>query len=242
MKYSKDKRVVFQEGDHSYSLKDKKLLSVTTFIHQFKNEFDSDFFSKKIAKRDKKTQAEVLAEWKAKADKSCDIGTAVHKIFEDYANGNYSVQNDELTIDFFDIQPEYFTEFYHKAKVSVDFIKKFFVTNRLTPVYTEHIVYNKHLAGQIDMICKDQEGRHYIIDFKTNEKIEEYSYNKKMKGVFLDYNDSNYFHYCLQLSIYKKMFKEHDIHKMYLIHIKQDGYNVLECHDMLETIELKELQ
>ena len=48
MKYSKNKRVSFDPGTHSYKNKDKKLISVTTLLNKFKNEFDSDFWSKKI--------------------------------------------------------------------------------------------------------------------------------------------------------------------------------------------------
>lgn len=242
MKYSNDKRVTFKEDSHSYFKKDKKLLSVTTFISKFKNEFDSDFFSKKIAKRDNKTQKQVLSEWNEKSKKSCDIGTLIHKIFEDYANGNYAVLNNEISIDFFCLKQEYFLEFYHKAKVSISFIKDFFLTKRLIPLHTEYIVYNNLLAGQIDMICKDKDENHYIIDFKTNEKIEEYSYNKKMKGVFSEYNDSNYYHYCLQLSIYKKLLKEYNIKNIYLIHILEKEYKIIECLDILKDISLKELE
>ena len=82
-KYSEDKRVVFQESSHSYFLGEKKLISVTSFLNTFKNKFDSDFYSKKIALRDGKTQEEVLCEWNKKAFKSTEIGTAIHKIFED---------------------------------------------------------------------------------------------------------------------------------------------------------------
>jgi ATP-dependent exoDNAse (exonuclease V) beta subunit len=238
MKYSNDKRVVFESESHSYFNKDKKLLSVTTFLHKFKNEFDSDFFSKKIALRDGKTQKEILDLWSAKAKKSCDIGTAIHKIFEDYINGDFAVLNGEIQIEFLELPIEYYLDFHSKAKVSIQFIKDFFVTNRLIPVHTEYIVYDDNLAGQVDLICKDKNDNYYILDFKTNDKIEKYSYNKKMLNEFSILNDSNFYHYSLQLSIYKKMIKEIDIKKLFIIHIKLNSYEIIECEDIFEKYNI----
>ena len=238
MKFSNDKSVVFDSESHTYTKNKKKLISVTTFIHKYKNEFDSDFFSKKIALREGKTQKEILDLWSAKAKKSCDIGTAIHKIFEDYINGDYAVLNGEIQIEFLELPIEYYLEFHLKAKVAIQFIKDFFVTNRLIPVYTEHIVYNDFLAGQIDLICKDQKNNFYILDFKTNDKIEKYSYNKKMLKEFNFLNDSNYYHYSLQLSIYKNMFKESNIFKLYIIHIKQNEYEIIECEDIFSKYNI----
>jgi hypothetical protein len=241
MKYSNDKRVSFESETHSYFLGKKRLESVTTFISKFKNKFDSDFYSKKIAEREDKTQDQVLNEWKEKANKSCEIGTAIHKIFEDYKDGKYSFINNEISIDLFDIKPEYFIEFYNKSIVATNFIKEFFLTNRLTPVYSELIVYNEFIAGQLDMICKDKDDNYYIIDFKTNSKIDRNSYGKSMKGLFKIYGDCTYYHYCIQLSIYKKLFKEKEIKKMYLIHITEKGYELIECEDVFKYINFSDL-
>ena len=100
-KYSKDKCVVFDTEYHTYTLDDKvKLKSVTKIISKFKNAFDSDFFAEKVAKRDKKTKEQVLFEWKEKSDKSCEVGTLVHSIIENYIlTGNietYGIDNREL--------------------------------------------------------------------------------------------------------------------------------------------------
>lgn len=241
MKYSNDKRVRFLTETHSYFLGEKKLESVTTFISKFKNKFDSDFYSKKIAERENKTQEQVLNEWKEKANKSCEIGTAIHKIFEDYTEGKYSFLNNEISIDLFDIKPEYFVEFYNKSIIATNFIKDFFLTKRLMPVYSELIVYNEFIAGQVDMICKDQKGNFYIIDFKTNSKIDKNSYGKSMKGIFKIYDDSTYYHYCIQLSIYKKLFKEKEIKKIYLIHITEKNYELIECEDVFNYINFNDI-
>jgi ATP-dependent exoDNAse (exonuclease V) beta subunit len=237
MKCSIDKSVVFDSVSHTYTKNGKKLISVTTFINQFKNKFDSDYHSKRIAKKENKTQEEILKLWSDKAKKSCEIGTAIHKIFEDYIDGKFSVISNEIEIDFMDLDIEYLIDFYPKSKVAIQFIKDFFISGRLTPVYTEYIVHNDFLAGQVDLICKDKDNNYYILDFKTNDKIETFSYNKKMLGVFKDINDCNFYHYSLQLSIYKKMFDK-DIKGLFIIHIKPNKYDFIECIDIFHNYNI----
>lgn len=242
MKYSKNKKVSFDSGTHSYFLKDKKLTSVTTLINKFKNEFDSDFWSKKIAKKENTTQELILKKWKDKAFKSTEIGTAIHKIFEDYTNVNYCVTNGKLEFEYKKLNAEFMKDFNLKKEVSLKFINDFFITKRLIPIESEFIVYNDFLAGQLDMICKDHENNFYIIDFKTNEKIDTYSYGKKMKGIFSEIDDCSYFHYSLQLSIYKKLLKDYNIDKIFLIHITSEKYEFIECKDLMENIDINILK
>lgn len=237
LKYSKDKSVVFDNVNHTYYLNGKKLTSVTQFISQFKNKFDSDYWSKKIAERDNKTQEEVLKEWSEKAKKSCEIGTAIHKIFEDYIDNKFSITGDEILIDFIDLEIDYFLDFYPKSKVAIQFIKDYFITKRLIPIYTEYIVYNEFLAGQVDLICKDKNNNFYILDFKTNEKIEVNHYNKFMLGKLKYIPDSTFYHYSLQLSIYKKMFRG-EIKSLYIVHIKNDNYGFIECVDIFKNFNI----
>jgi ATP-dependent exoDNAse (exonuclease V) beta subunit len=237
MKCSLDKSVVFDSESHTYTKNGKKLTSVTSFISQFKNKFDSDYHSKRIAEKEGKTQTEILKLWSDKAKKSCDIGTAIHKIFEEYIDGNFCVLGNEILIDFVDLDIEYLVDFYPKSKVAIQFIKDFFISGRLTPVYTEYIVHNDTLAGQVDLICKDKQKNYYILDFKTNDKIEVYSYNKKMLGIFKEINDSSFYHYSLQLSIYKQMFDK-EVKGLFLVHIKPDKYEFIECVDIFHNYNI----
>lgn len=238
MKYSKDKRVSFDERTHSYFLGKKRLKSVTTFINDFKNEFDSDYWSKIIAERENVTQEEILIRWKKKAFKSTEIGTAIHKIFEDYTNNKYSKLNDSFIFDYNILEDDFLIEFNSKRNISIKFINDFFETKRLTPIETEFIVYNEFLAGQIDMICKDENDNFYILDFKTNSEIKKDSYNKKMKFPFDIIDDCSFYHYSLQLSIYKELIKEYSIRDLFLIHITESKYTFIKCEDLLNN-ELK---
>jgi hypothetical protein len=241
MKYSQDKNVTFDKESHVYFKKDKKLLSVTSLIAKYKNEFDSDFWSKKIALKENKTQKEILQIWSDKAKKSCEIGTAIHKIFEDYIENKYSILNENLLFDFLELDENCIQDFNRKKRTSLKFINDFFKSKRLNPIFSEYIVYNDLIAGQIDCICENKKGELFIIDFKTNEKIEINNYGKYLKGILNKIPDSTFYHYSLQLSIYKKLFKK-KIKGMYLIHIKNNSYDFIECKDVLKeyNINLKD--
>ena len=237
MKYSQDKSVVFNSENHTYLKNGKYLTSVTSLIAKFKNEFDSDYWSKKTALRDNKSQEQVLKEWSDKAKKSCEIGTAIHKIFEDYVDKKYSVVNENLTFDFLELENSYYEDFTHKKNTAIRFIQDFFIKERLIPMFTEYIVYNNFIAGQVDCICKNKQGEIFIIDFKTNDKIETNSYGKNLKGYLKDIPDASFYHYSLQLSIYKKLFKE-EVKGLYLIHITKEKYNLIECIDIFKEYDL----
>lgn len=243
MKYSNDKRVSFDSDTHSYFLGKKRLTSVTTLLKKFKNEFDSDYWSKVIAKREKVTQEEILKRWEEKAFKSTEIGTAIHKIFEDYTENKYSILNENFVFDYNTLKPEYSVEFNKKRDVALMLLKDFFETKRILPIHTEYICYNENLAGQIDMVATDSKGNYYILDFKTNEKIDFEAYqNKKMIGALSEFDDCSYYHYCAQLSIYKELLKkEFDIRKLFIIHITTENYFFIECENILEKVKLEDL-
>ena len=74
------KDFVFYEDGHYYECKGKRVgISVTTFIHEFCNEFDAEGMAEKVANRDGKTIQQVLDEWAYKRDFSCEKGTTCHE-------------------------------------------------------------------------------------------------------------------------------------------------------------------
>lgn len=222
-KYSNDGVIEFDPKYHTYTnlLTKKRLTSVTTFLKNFENEFDSDFFSKKIAKKRGVTQEQILKEWKDKADNSCKVGTDCHYIVEHFL-----------------LTGEILAPKNKKEETIVRFIEDYLISKRVEPYGTEIIVYNDYLAGQIDFISEKQ--GLFIKDFKTNEKIEKYSYGKYMLNEFNQFPDSNFYKYSLQLSIYEKL-SNLDIKGKYIIHILEDEYIFYKCENMLVNIDLDEL-
>jgi ATP-dependent exoDNAse (exonuclease V) beta subunit len=218
MKTSQDKKVIFYEDSHSYYLGDKKLTSVTQHISQFKHPFNSEEIAQKYALKHNMKKEDVLQLWSDKGKKACEIGTFIHAMFEDYINDIIVKTHND----------------YSKCEIALIAIQELFESKRLIPVETEMIVYNDNYAGQIDCIAKNNKGEHFILDWKTNNKIDKVNPYQKMIKDYWFLDDCSFNHYSLQLSCYKEMCKEYDIKGCYLVHIKNDGYDVIKCKD-LET-------
>lgn len=214
MKYSKDGVVCFDESTHTYTntINGKTLTSVTTLISKFKNKFDAEYHAGVIALRTGVSKEDVLNQWAEKSKFSNEMGTHIHKIFEDYALG----------------LPYKDSGLYKKEKVAISFIRDFYDTGRLKPIESELIVYNDYIAGQIDNISISKDNSIFIKDYKTNNEISKKSYGKNMIGSTVP--DANFYHYSLQTDIYKNLYKQlynKDVKGTYIVHIDEYKYNLI---------------
>lgn len=212
MKYSKDGKVYFNELTHIYMLDEKKLKGVTGLISQFKQPFESEKIATAYAFKHGLKKEDVLAEWKLKGDKATNDGSAVHKIIEDYIlKGSLS---DGMS--------------YPKEETAIQFIKDYFKTGKLIPVEVEMIVYNENLATQIDCIARNSKNEYFILDWKTNSKIEAYSYQgRKMFTPFDEYMDCSLIHYSIQVELCRILCKEYKIKQCFIVHLKDDSYEII---------------
>ena len=78
--------IKYYDEPHTYYIGGTRMVSATQIIGKFKQEFDSEFWSKKKAKERKITQEEILKEWKDKSDYACEKGTLFHEYAENYLN------------------------------------------------------------------------------------------------------------------------------------------------------------
>lgn len=56
--------VIFYNEPHKYFIGDKELISVTTLIHQYQEEFNEDYWSKYKGEQYNISQKEILRAWK----------------------------------------------------------------------------------------------------------------------------------------------------------------------------------
>ena len=264
--------VMYNDEYHKYWTKEgeQSCVSVTTLIHRFEN-FDENFWSayktmEKLmgsdfnllkgtllaTKRfDEKYIADfgftketfdrergvILNEWKEKRDISCIRGTAIHKQFE---LGHIAGDTKELSM----------------LKLGGTFSSD--RSNLIKPgeraVYSELLLSRisedkkLRLAGQADLVIIDGFDV-YILDYKTSKKIDTKAYfdTKSRKKVMMKYplnniEDSNFWHYSLQLSTYAWMIQKLDprlnIKLLMLIHIDHDNnVNNYECNYLKDEVE-----
>ena len=188
-KHWRDDNISFRKADHLYIVDGTPLDSVTTFVKNCFPEFDSGFHAKRKAEALGITKEAVLEMWDKKGRESREQGTAMHEKIESYYLGK-SVSTDS-TFELFKIFANKIT---------------------LKPYRTEWAVYDweQKIAGTIDFVDY-QNGEYIIYDWKRSDKliaknglpIKNSQYGEKALPPIENLDDSPYYHYALQLSLYK---------------------------------------
>jgi ATP-dependent exoDNAse (exonuclease V) beta subunit len=234
-KHIRDDRITFDEGPHIYTVDGEKYkTSVTGWIHSHFSHFDSDKIVDKMIQGQKMkdptykyygmTKEQILADWDKNRDSAAQAGTNLHYDIECYYN---EIQRENTSIEY-----QYFLQF------SKDF--------PYTPYRTEWVVfYDEYkLCGSIDMVFENPDGTLLIYDWKRCKEIE------YEKGIFTKYAttpcishlpDTNFWHYSLQLNIYKTIL-EHKYGKkvvgLFLVCLHPD--NPYKTYDRIEVQIMEE--
>lgn len=185
----RDRNVSFREADHVYIVDSTPLDSVTTVVKNCFPEFDAEFHAKRKAEALGITKEAVLEMWDKKGRESREQGTVMHKKIESFYLGK------EPSTD----------ETFELFKIFADKIA-------LKPYRTEWAVYDweQKIAGTIDFVDY-QNGEYIIYDWKRSDKliaknglpIKNSLYGEKALPPIENLDDSPYYHYTLQLSLYK---------------------------------------
>lgn len=247
--------IVFEEEPHVYysdlPLVDKNgksykpvhvvYTSGTKFVHKFAAPFDPDGKITEGCARKRGISVEQLKfEWKQKSKDACDMGTRVHATCE----------------DFFYNRPQRFQPLTEKEFRLMDagivaarnFRAKFKILG------VEQLVgdVDIQLAGSIDLLAYDPAtGTYWILDWKTNEKIErDNRYGAKMLEPIHYLPDCNAVHYGLQLSTYEMILRKGAYIaadakvRRAIIHLTEAGPNFIELPDygiQVRDMMIKEL-
>ena len=196
-RHSRDRYLSFDETNHTYTVEGNPLQSVTNIVENCFPKFDAQLHAKTTAAKIGMTEEEVIAMWERKGKESRELGTAMHQKIESYYQGKDSKEDDAFRL---------FKMFADKVK--------------LEPYRTEWAVYDTdyNIAGTIDFVdCQD--GKYTIYDWKRSDKIIANGMPVKVskyqeKGLYpLEHLENcAYYHYALQLSLYKFILeKNYDI-------------------------------
>ena len=183
--------IFLEKENHIYQLNDTpdfQFTSVTTFINEFFEKFDSQGIATKLTMTHPKykhlTVNELLEQWKKKSD----YGTLVHEEIEYYIKDQIQPKDD-------------------RSIRAVKWLNGYKMQSNYE-LYSEKIIYSKELqlAGTIDLLLYDKNYDTYkIIDWKTSAKIATSAYKHKTGNNEITRNleDCNFNHYSLQLSLYR---------------------------------------
>jgi len=222
--HERDKNIQFFEEGHQYKILTEpniKYVSVTTWCHkQFPN-FDADSIieSMQNSKSWKKGHKywglnanEIKSLWNSNKDNVANAGTDLHFEIECFNNNKEILKNytNKELYDFYilknmenhllkPIEWQYF----------INFVKDF---PELKPFRTEWLIYHEDIkiSGSIDMVYENSDGTYYIYDWKRSKNITRINnFNKfAINPLICHLPDSNYWHYTLQLNIYKFILEE----------------------------------
>jgi hypothetical protein len=214
-------KIIFDEANHKYYVDGIELISTTTSLKIFSEEFDTERmaelsaqkYNKNNPNKPKKTAAWFKKEWRKKQKDASTKGTRVHFYAEQYPNLVEPICDQERGVE------EWFK--------TLD--KKYVV------LFCEFRMYNLDIkkAGTADLILLNTEtGKLIIGDWKTNDtNIFQVYAKKKMKAPFEKLFDNSYNKYCLQLSLYQLMIESntpYEIEDRWLIWLRQGNYHNLD--------------
>ena len=265
--HARDARVAFEEVEHVYTIDGDPGLaytSVTTFLKKtYFEEFDADAVIERMMASPKWSQsqyhgmtaAQIKDQWHANGVQSADQGTRLHAAIEAYYNG-VSIDPDDPHLH--DIQPEFHRMF--RA-----FHDEYVVPRGYTPYRTEWCVFDEslRLAGSIDMVYRrrqpdagagsdadadadadDDDEELLIYDWKRTKKLSKTNPFACCRGVLSGLPDSNYWHYALQLNMYRWILQKNYGKRvarlaLVVLHPSNDSYQVVPLpllDDLVEKI------
>ena len=179
--------VIFKEKGHKYiHVKNgKELISTNTLLHLYKNPFDEDgSIIKKCAAKEGITVKELQKRWDEIRDNSTAYGTEVHKEIE------YYIKKKKV-----------------RKSPYIEAVKQFSKIKFNGQLFSETRIWDLDLgingvAGTVDIIDLYNDNCINLADLKTNKKISKFSYGKKMFYPLDCFDDSNFYLYQCQLSLY----------------------------------------
>jgi hypothetical protein len=217
-KRRQDLELTFVEDTHTYTMKNSKgelksdWPSVSKVMKLFYDEFDSEGISFKKAKGDPEVQEQLLAEWKAAADYSINVGSRTHFLLEKKSLEIFELDKEVR-------QPEFECDFDQilRSDSMVLAGTRFLETmkNRGAILLDTELILGDDEYGytgasdkmwlienkdktEIGIICTD---------YKTNKpkNFEASYFTKKMKFPFEKLDDTALGHYSTQLPFYCKL-------------------------------------
>ena len=244
-KHPRDDRITFDEASHTYTIDGSRVgwTSCTQFIGGFYEHFDPDAIIQKMMRSRKwpdskyfgMTAEAIKQQWADSGTEASTAGTKMHLDIEHYYNaepiGNLAGDDWSPTLG-----PEwtYFQNFEATWCTPRGFV----------PFRTEWLVFKEDikLAGSIDMIYKKPDGTLAIYDWKRAKEIKYENSFQQMTGPLTHLPDTNYWHYSLQLNIYRRILQElYDVVvselALVVLHPNQTNYRVVRLNMMDEEVE-----
>jgi ATP-dependent exoDNAse (exonuclease V) beta subunit len=230
--HERDKNIVFDEEPHVYYIKEKAYsLSVTSFIHEFFEKFDSKGIIEKFYDRWQDNESskyygmspeEILDSWEENRVKQAQLGTDLHNAIELFYNDKKYTNNSKEFSYFLDFNDEHSHLKAHRTEWNI---------------YCEEL----EIAGSVDMVYEDN-GVFHIYDWKRSKEIKEQNRYQEGKYPLSHLPDTNFWHYALQLNVYKAILEKYYGKKiddlcLVVLHPNNSSYIKIKVPELKEEVE-----
>jgi len=261
------KDFVFFEDGHYYEYKGKPVgISVTRFIEQYTNEFDSQAVAEKVAiknqqivdriskdrwatEEDTELKLKILSDktntiqgnldlWKQKNEWSCHKGHLGHEYSQSLWNGQSPYYYGKTQNESENIALE---KIFNQAD---NFYKDY--KDRLEHLADEFVIGSEEydIASAIDhLFINKATGGLVLVDYKTNSDIHKNErYAKPMKAPLSHLKDTTLNHYFIQLSIYKYIVEKYTnlkVDEWFIVYMSEniENYEIIEVPYLKDEVE-----
>jgi len=248
--HPRDTRIVFDEGPHTYTIQgeeDKQYTSVTTWVHSYFKKFDAKKVIEAMMRNKRKwedpianekyygkTAEEIEEMWKQSGQEAAAKGTAMHYEIECFYNRPEST---ETTTTDHQTPCQSVAGGRTPLQYFQNFNEEFVENGTLRPYRTEWTVFHEEaqIAGSIDMVYENTDSPDdartlSIYDWKRCKEITKTNRGGEFatNPIIEHFPDTNYWHYALQLNIYKYILQTKygkTITDLYLIVLHPDAKN-----------------
>ena len=222
--------IKFDEKTHTYKAENKKLISVTTYLNQFKKPFDADKIATNYPEKNNLIKKDVLEKCKNEADISKERGNIIHDAIELFLTKHQTTVNTSKYVEQKELENIY--------KYLLELLKEYKVVD------CEKIIGSSELgiAGTFDCLMQNRKtGNLCLIDWKTNKEIKTENQWQNLLYPLYDLEDCDFNIYSLQLSIYKYIIEKfnlysNNIEELKIVHIK-NGIHEMEVEYLKEAVE-----
>ena len=228
----RDARITLEPQYHRYYIDGQTgYLSVTSWNKRHFAPFDAPAVIERMRAGRKWAESEyygltnwqIQKLWRDRGRVASEKGTELHDQIEGYFNG-WRIGDEPDSQEY-----RYFKDFWRANK------------SALVPYRTEWLVFDESIrvAGAIDMVFKDEAGEFHIYDWKRTKPIsQDKSYgNFSTTECLAHIPDTNFWHYALQLNVYKAILEKNysiTVSSMHLVrlHPEAAGYEDIIVPDL----------
>jgi len=225
--------VTFHDEPHKYYVDGKQLISVTTLIHRYQEEFNEEYWSAYKASEYHIKPSEVRRAWRFINKKGTMKGSAIHDYAENIFQNKKFEYPKQLILDEFGFDPIKIE--YDMTKKHVD---KFYddVYGKLIPIKTELVLYDKEtlIGGMLDILFWNVRAQEFQIwDWKTNKDFTMEQADRYLSEELYLLQDCDMEIYSLQLEMYKQIIQRNTsikLGKSYIVWFSHnnDDYRIME--------------